>query len=65
MSHLKDTRHDRSIREMACELRLVRCDALDTNGSLPRHIFQNLVDEKKRVAMGKDLADISVDEDLR
>ncbi len=63
-SHLEDAGHDGSIREMAGELRLVRCDALDTNGPLPRHILQNLVDEKERVAVRKDLANISVDEDL-
>ena len=64
-SNLKDAGHDRSIREMARELRLVRCDALDANGALSRHIFQDLVDEKERVAVGKDLANISVDEDLK
>ena len=50
---------------MAGELGLVRCDALDADGALPRHVFQDLVDEEERVAVGKDLANVGVDEDLR
>eukprot|EP00960_Hanusia_phi_P031645 749407-Hanusia_phi.AAC.3 len=46
---LHDSRHDRTVREVTGELRLVGRDALHSHGHLPRDELQDLVDEKEGV----------------
>lgn len=50
---------------MAGELRLVCSDALDADSALPGNVFEDLVDQEEGVAMGKNLPDITIYENLR
>mmetsp|Transcript_35230 Transcript_35230/g.80203 ORF Transcript_35230/g.80203 Transcript_35230/m.80203 type:complete len:263 (-) Transcript_35230:1-789(-) len=62
---LKHSRHDRVIREVSGELRLVGGDALDAHRALARDVLEDLVHEEEGIPVGDDLADVPVSSNRR
>lgn len=57
-TYLEHSWHDRVVREMSSELRLIVGDALHTNDPLAGLEVENLVDKSERVPVRQNLEDI-------